>query len=55
MGTDQITAGSNYVRSMVQQLCEFQQAALDSPEDVLDTMVHEREGRGICTLEGGIA
>ncbi len=52
MGTSQITAGSIHVGSVVQQLCEFQRTALDSPEEVLDAVVHERGGRTIRTLGG---
>jgi hypothetical protein len=43
------------MRSVVQQLCEFQQAALDSPEDLLNSVVHERGGRTIRNLDGEFA
>jgi hypothetical protein len=46
VGSNQITAGSSYVKMMIQQLCEFQQTALCSSEDLLATVVC---GRGIRT------
>ena len=52
MGTSQITAGSNYVRSVVQQLCDFHLVTSDSPEDLRNTVIHEQGGRTICTLGG---
>ena len=55
MGSNQITAGSTYVRCLVQQLCAFQQAVLDSPEEVIDTVVHEQGGKTIRTFEGELA
>jgi hypothetical protein len=51
MGSNQITAGSSGVRSMVQQLCEFQEAALCSPEDLLATVVREQGTRTLSTME----
>lgn len=42
IGCNQITAGSDYGRSIVQQMCEFQQASVESPEGLFDTVVHER-------------
>jgi hypothetical protein len=42
IGSNQITAGSDYVRCLVQQMCEFQQAFLESPEGLSDSVVHER-------------
>jgi hypothetical protein len=51
MGANQITAGSNVVRLMVQQLCEFQQVALCSSEDLLATEIHGRGTRTTNTLE----
>jgi hypothetical protein len=51
MGSNQITAGSSYVRCLVQQLCAFQQATLDSTEDVLDTVIDEQGDRTLMQLK----
>jgi hypothetical protein len=42
VGTNQVTAGSNEVRLMVQQLCAFEQAASCSSEDLITSATHER-------------
>ena len=52
MGASQITAGSNYVRSVVQQLCDFHLVTSDSPEDLRNTVIHEQGGRTICPRRG---
>ncbi|PVH90605.1 hypothetical protein DM02DRAFT_607276, partial [Periconia macrospinosa] len=52
IGTNQITAGSNDVRLMIQQLCDFQQVASCSSEDMLAIVDCERENRTIRTLDG---
>jgi PIF1-like helicase len=52
IGYNQITAGSNDVRLMVQLLCEFQQVALSSSEDLLATVVRERGTRVDVPAQG---
>ncbi|KAM4056481.1 ATP-dependent DNA helicase PIF1 [Hirsutella rhossiliensis] len=46
-GANQITAGSQELSGMMQQLCRFQQSALASTAELQATMVTERGGRYI--------
>ncbi|KAF2195594.1 hypothetical protein K469DRAFT_758158 [Zopfia rhizophila CBS 207.26] len=55
IGTNQITAGSNDVRLIIQQLCDFLQAASYSSEDILTIMDYNQENRTIRTLDRTLA
>lgn len=52
VGSNQITANSGEVSSMVEQLCKFQEVALESQEEVLATVDQEHKNRESDMLDG---